>query len=153
VPRRLASILLPTTAVAFAILIFVVDTVTPLEVTIAVLYVIVILIAGGLCDRRGLLFMSAGCIAMTLLSFILQHGTTYASQSFTRCVMSVLVIVVTTGLAAKNQSASKRLREQSRLLDLTHDSIVRDTNDVTTYWNRGAEELYEWRSSQAIGRG
>jgi len=35
------------------------------------------------------------------------------------------------------------LREQARLLNLTHDSIfVRNTDDAITYWNRGAEELY-----------
>jgi PAS domain S-box-containing protein len=45
------------------------------------------------------------------------------------------------------------LRGQARLLDLTHDSIfVRDTDDVITYWNRGAEELYGWSRHDAIGK-
>jgi len=43
--------------------------------------------------------------------------------------------------------------QQASLLDLTHDSIfVRDMNFVITYWNRGAEELYGWRSGEAIGK-
>ena len=43
--------------------------------------------------------------------------------------------------------------QQAELLDLTHDSIfVRDWNDVITYWNRGAEELYGWTAEQAIGQ-
>ena len=43
--------------------------------------------------------------------------------------------------------------QQASLLDLTHDSIfVRDTNDVITYWNRGANELYGWTAEQAIGK-
>ena len=41
---------------------------------------------------------------------------------------------------------------QASLLNLTHDSIfVRDMDDVITYWNRGAEELYGWTPEQAIG--
>jgi len=43
--------------------------------------------------------------------------------------------------------------EQARLLELTHDTIfVRDMNDVITYWNRGAEELYGWTPGQAVGK-
>jgi PAS domain S-box-containing protein len=45
------------------------------------------------------------------------------------------------------------LWEQASLLNLTHDSIfVRDMNDVITYWNRGAEELYGWPAEKAVGQ-
>jgi PAS domain S-box-containing protein len=49
--------------------------------------------------------------------------------------------------------AAEALRERAQLLDLTHDTIfVRDMNDVITFWNRGAEELYGWKSEQAVGK-
>jgi PAS domain S-box-containing protein len=67
--------------------------------------------------------------------------------------MSISAIAITTVLALKNQSANVMLQERARLLDLTHDTVfVRDMSDVITYWNRGAEELYGWRSEQAVGK-
>jgi PAS domain S-box-containing protein len=67
--------------------------------------------------------------------------------------VSLSAIGATTFLALKNQSADMVMRERARLLDLTHDTVfVRDMNDVITYWNRGAEELYGWQRSEAIGQ-
>jgi two-component system sensor kinase FixL len=49
--------------------------------------------------------------------------------------------------------ADAALGERAQLLDLTHDTIfVRDMNDVITFWNNGAEELYGWTSEQAVGK-
>ena len=49
--------------------------------------------------------------------------------------------------------AQEVLHEQASLLNLTHDTIfVRDMNDVISYWNRGAEELYGWKKEKAIGQ-
>jgi PAS domain S-box-containing protein len=43
--------------------------------------------------------------------------------------------------------------QQASLLDLTHDTIfVRDMDDVITYWNRGAQELFGYTAEQAIGQ-
>jgi PAS domain S-box-containing protein len=43
--------------------------------------------------------------------------------------------------------------QQASLLDLTHDPIfVRDMNDVITYWNRGAQELYGWPAEETLGK-
>ncbi len=43
--------------------------------------------------------------------------------------------------------------QQASLLNLTHDTIfVRDMNNVITYWNRGAQELYGWTAEEAVGR-
>jgi PAS domain S-box-containing protein len=43
--------------------------------------------------------------------------------------------------------------QQAGLLNLTHDTIfVRDMNDIITYWNRGAQELYGWTAEEATGK-
>ena len=54
---------------------------------------------------------------------------------------------------SERRRAEEILRERASLLDLTHDTVfVRDMNDVITYWNRGAEELYGWTSREAVGQ-
>jgi two-component system, LuxR family, sensor kinase FixL len=135
-----------------AIGIFLIDTFTPLDIAIAVLYVVVVLIAASLFQRRGVLLVSSACLALTLLSYFIQH-VPEADTALVRCLMSVSAIGATAFLALKTQSASLALRERARLLDLTHDTVfVRDVKDVITYWNRGAEELYGWRRDEAIGQ-
>jgi two-component system sensor kinase FixL len=54
---------------------------------------------------------------------------------------------------AERSRMEEVLRERANLLDLTHDTVfVRDMNDVITYWNHGAEDLYGWKKEEAIGQ-
>jgi two-component system sensor kinase FixL len=146
------SVLPPVIAGLFALAVFIVDTVTPLDIAVAVLYVVVVLMAANYFQLRGVLLVSMGCLALTVLSFLLTHGFV-SNTALARCIMSISAIGATTLLALKNQSANAALRERARLLDLTHDTIfVRDQGDVIRYWNRGAEELYGWGRDEAVGR-
>jgi len=54
---------------------------------------------------------------------------------------------------AERKRVEETLRERANLLDLTHDTVfVRDSNDVITFWNRGAEKLYGWTRDEAVGQ-
>lgn len=45
------------------------------------------------------------------------------------------------------------LQEQAQLLDLAHDTIMtHDLNDVITFWNQGAEFMYGWKNTEALGQ-
>jgi PAS domain S-box-containing protein len=144
--------MLPLATGAIAIGVFLIDTITTLEIAIAVLYVVVVLLAAVFLRRRGVLVVAAVCIALTVLSYVLTHEIS-ADAALMRGLVSLAAIGIATALALMNQSAHAVLREQASLLDLTHDTIfVRGMDDVITYWNRGAEVLYGWSKEQAIGQ-
>ena len=53
----------------------------------------------------------------------------------------------------KQKQTERRLTEQARFLNLTNDSIiVRDHQDRVVYWNRGAEEMYGFSATEALGK-
>ncbi len=54
----------------------------------------------------------------------------------------------------ERKRAEELVREQASMLDHAHDAIiVRDINTrQITFWNQGAERLYGWTSSEAVGQ-
>ena len=147
------SFILPTTTVAITIAIFVADTITHFEIAVSALYGAVVLLAVRFLDSRGVLLVAAGCIALGVLSHLLTRHGGVSVIALANLLVGILVIEVTTSLALQNQSTQIALREKAGLLDLTHDTMfVRDMNDIITFWNRAAEELYGWKEEQAIGR-
>jgi PAS domain S-box-containing protein len=147
-PRVLAVI-----GVAITIGIFILDTVTPKEIALAVLYVGVVLLSARLLEKRGVVLVSLGLMALTGLSYLLSEHDKSLSIAFANFLLSLVAIGVVAFLAVQSQSREMVLREQAGLLDLTHDTVfVRDRDDVIIYWNRGAEELYGWKKPEAVGK-
>src|SRR5207247_9933178 len=53
----------------------------------------------------------------------------------------------------EHKRAEQVIREQAALLDQAHDAIsVRDLNNKIIFWSHGAEVLYGWSASEAVGR-
>ncbi|ADH91026.1 multi-sensor signal transduction histidine kinase [Ancylobacter novellus DSM 506] len=143
---------MPVIAAALAAAIFIIDTFSALDMAIAVLYVVVVLLSANYSDRKGLLAIAGLCVGLTVLSFLIMHGSDYDLSSTMRALVSIAAVTVTTLLCLENQAATQSLRAQADLLDLTHDAIfVRDIADTVQYWSKGAEELYGWTSDQAVG--
>jgi len=101
-------------ASVLAIGIFVFDTISPLQVAVAVLYVVVVLIAASGFGRQGVLIAAVACVALTGGSYLLAHGLAFKGTAPMRSVMSLAAIGITTLLALRNLSVNERLREMER---------------------------------------
>ena len=52
-----------------------------------------------------------------------------------------------------SQRQAAELKERADLLDLTHDSVmVRRLDGSITFWNAGAQRMYGWSPSEAVGK-
>jgi len=62
------------------------------------------------------------------------------------------MVGVWTGITERKRN-EERLREQADIIERAQDAIImRDfTSDLVTVWNSGAERLYGWNASEAIG--
>jgi PAS domain S-box-containing protein len=84
-----------------------------------------------------------------------RHSLDIASTGDVITLAAFLITALTiTTLVRRVRRLADSHREQARLLDLTHDSILAcDMDGLVTYWNRGAEELYGWKREEAVGQG
>ncbi|KQZ78671.1 sensor histidine kinase [Pseudomonas sp. Root562] len=110
-------------ATTFAI--FIVDTLTELDIAVAVLYVLVIMMAMGTCSIRGLRRVALICALLTAAAFFFSHLDHPFSAALARCVVSLTAIGIATWLALKNRRTRDELQEQFSLLAHTHDVEAR----------------------------
>jgi signal transduction histidine kinase len=127
-PKIATSSIVPIAAAALAIGIFVIDTVTDLEIAVAVFYVAVVLMSVSFCRKRGVMLVSAGCIALTLLShFLTPTGSPHSG--LVNCIISLSAIAATAYLALKIESAEAAVYEARA--QLAHISRVTALGQLT----------------------
>ena len=61
--------------------------------------------------------------------------------------------LILAAVISEHRRSEEVVSERATLLDLANDAIlVRALDDTLTYWNRGAERLYGWKSEEVLGR-
>jgi len=140
------------TALLLAAVIFSVDLLNSFDGAVAVLYTAVILLLAPR-GRRFVIFAAAGTAVLTILAFLIGHLGNISEGALSRLGMSLIAIVITTALSLRDRASRTSLGEQARILELSHDTvIIRDADNVIQYWNDGAEQLYGWTRSEAVGK-
>jgi PAS domain S-box-containing protein len=96
-------------------------------------------------------------IGAVLLAYFFTEPVNSIHVGKTRDLFSLLAFLVTsiamTTFVRRIRRVEKTQRAQAQLLELTHDIIiVRDKEDVITYWNQAAEILYGWTKEEAMGQ-
>jgi PAS domain S-box-containing protein len=138
-----------------ALVILIVDAITPASLAVSWAYVLVILLAGQFLGARGVVLVTIGCVALTVVGFFFYPPATQvdlyvavANRALTSAALGVTAFFVVSG-----QSTARTLREHAGYLNLTHDSMFsRSMDNVITFWNRGAEEMYGWTAQEALGK-
>ena len=146
---------LPFATAATALAIFILDALTPQDITFAMLYVAVVLMASSFCKPGEVWLVVLGCVGLTVLNYAIISPPAAAPQivGLSNMVLAVMAMALTAFLAVRYQAAVEAVREQAKLLDLTHDCIIEgDMNNVISYWNRSAEALFGWTAAEAVGK-
>jgi len=80
-------------------------------------------------------------------------GTLNGTELF-RLAGFLLASALIAALGEANRRAQFALVHRAHVLDAANDAIIElnPADDTIRYWNRGAEKLYGWTSSEAIGR-
>jgi C4-dicarboxylate-specific signal transduction histidine kinase len=125
--RSAASALLPIVTAALAVAIFIADLVAELEIkhlgiVVSTFYVVVVLMSARMLRARGIVLVSAGCMGLAVLSYILMplllvyFQTSPAgeeAEGIANTGISVAVIGLTMFLVLRSQAAEAALREQA----------------------------------------
>jgi signal transduction histidine kinase len=128
-PSIAASWIFPVAMIALTSAIFVVDTVTDLEIAVEVFYVAVVLLSVGYFGKRGVMIVSAGCMALTVLSYFLNRTGSFQA-GLINGLISLSAIAATTYLVLRIKSAE--LAVQEARTQLAHMARVTTLGELTT---------------------
>ena len=102
-----------------------------------------------------ILSVIAGALGVSYLFLQPFHSLRIASSADAFGFVGFLILSgLIVALGEVNRHSQSLRFHQARLLDLANDAIIElDARDDTVkYWNRGAEQLYGWSESEAMGK-
>src|SRR5262249_53800525 len=150
---RLAQVL----AIVLATGVFVIDAFTPPESAEWFLYIFLLFLAGWHAERRFFLFYCAFSSLLTLVGFVLPHGTLRVDLGVVNRLL-VVVAVWTTGLLLIQRKRSIDALARNRdeistvLQSISEAVIATDREGHVTFMNRAAEAMTGWKLAGALGK-
>ena len=121
----------PAIAAILAAGVFLLDTLAPADIPVAVLYSAVVLLSIDFPWRRGILLTGVICACLTILSYLLSHGESYGGAVLGDCLMSLAAIGLTTVLAIRIRADSDALSEQAKALEQANADLAHATRVIT----------------------
>jgi two-component system sensor kinase FixL len=140
---------------ALAIAIFVLDTITGLNVAVGVFYVAVVLMVVRSFEQHVVLLVAAGCMVLAVLSHLLPHEEPLSVTIIANLAIGLAAIGTATYLALRNQSAERALTDQFRLVIDTIPTLAWRTrpDGHAEFFNRQWQEYTGLSLEQAQGWG
>ena len=120
------SIFSAAATAALAALIFAADTLTALEVSFSTCYVLVVLMAARFCPAGAVALIAAGCVALTILGYVLTPPSGEATVGITNTVISIGTIVLTALLTIKDKTREvlkQQIANRARELELANTEL------------------------------
>lgn len=125
--RLVRSGTLPLLIGILTIGIFIIDTITPYEISAATFYVIVVLLSARFSHTRGMGTVSGICIALTIASYILTPSGSFGTGVVNTSI-SLLAIAATTYLAVKMETA--RVAAEQAQIRLAHVARITTLGEI-----------------------
>ena len=114
---RRTSTLLPVLTFLAATVIFLADTLSPVEIGFAALYVAVVMLSATFLNRQGLVVVGAICMLLTVVSFAIVHGSSDHTGPLIRCLVALFTIGLTTFVGRRYQQAMQESDENVAVVD------------------------------------
>lgn len=109
--------------------IFILDTLSELEIAAAVFYVVVILLAVRyLPSPRAVILLTGVCVVLTIASFFLTRSGAFEA-GLINCIISLMALILTTYIALRMQEAEKQANQANA--QLTRVARIQSLGELT----------------------